>query len=51
MAGTDRLAAWAEQFAAADAVREASPAVADKVVFYKRMVAEWSSAGGTVASQ
>jgi len=34
-----RLAAWAERFAAADAVRDASPAVEDIVVFYKKMQA------------
>ena len=34
-----RLAAWAESFAAADAVRGASPAVQDIVAFYKKMQA------------
>ena len=34
-----RLAAWAESFAAADAVRGVSPAVQDIVAFYKKMQA------------
>jgi glutathione S-transferase len=34
-----RLAAWAESFAAADAVRGASPAVQDIVAFYRKMQA------------
>ncbi|KAL6614697.1 hypothetical protein ACP70R_036967 [Stipagrostis hirtigluma subsp. patula] len=45
-----RLAAWAERFAAADAVREASPAVADIVAFYRKMVAEWNSGSGVAAA-
>uniref|UniRef100_A0A0D9V4E3 Glutathione S-transferase n=1 Tax=Leersia perrieri TaxID=77586 RepID=A0A0D9V4E3_9ORYZ len=47
VAGTDlfdaarfpRLAAWAERYEAVDAIRRASPAVADVVEFYKKMQA------------